>query len=297
MTRGASRFLFTYNSGMIAGTVMGALLAVYLGFSGVFAVSALLVVPVLLFAIRYLPSSLRMEGSELAPTSSSSQLPLLPSMASAVRDFGFTSSVFFVGIPAKIVNAGVVAFALPVVLAREAVPQEDIGQIIMFYPIGILLMSLFIARVVDRVGGTHRALLIGTTGGALGVAAVGLLGGSLAIGGGASYITALLGVGLLVLGLAHGMINAPIVTHVASSEAAQRLGRSTITSVYRFVERVGHMAGPILVSQLFIIGHQNPGALTWIGLPTIILGFLFWFTSGRPRTSDLQPATARVGGA
>jgi predicted MFS family arabinose efflux permease len=294
MTRGASRFLFTYNSGMIAGTAIGALLAVYLGFTGVFALGAALVIPVLLFAARYLPRSLDPDesGVDVAPTRASQPAPLLPSLASAVRDPGFASAVLFVGVPAKIANAGVIAFALPLLLAREAVPQEDIGQIIMFYPIGILLMSLVVARVVERLGQPRKALLLGTAGGALGVVVVGVLSGALSLPESSSPVALLLVVGLFVLGLAHGMINAPIVTHVASTEAADRLGRSTVTSVYRFVERSGHMIGPILVSQLLILSQQDPGAITWIALPTIVLGLAFWLQSGRRLAPSLKPATA-----
>ena len=185
-----------------------------------------------------------------------------------------------------------IAFALPLVLAHQLVPQEDIGQIVMFYPIGILLMSLMVARIVDKLGQPRKALIVGTMVGSLAVAATGLAAGALGIAGSTTTVSLLLIFGLLVLGLAHGMINAPIVTYVASSNIAEQLGRSTISSAYRFVERFGHMAGPIIVSQLLIAGQQSPAALAWIGVPIAVLGLFFWFESARQRTAELKPALA-----
>src|SRR5579885_3090841 len=252
VTRSSSRFLFTYNSAIIAGTAIGALLAVYMGTGGVFAVQAAVACIVLVYAVQLLPRSV---------------------------DVG---AVLFVGIPAKIVNAGVITFAMPLLLAHQSVPQEDIGQIIMFYPVGILLMSLFVARIVDRVGQPRNALILGTTAGAIGVSAVGLVETTDLLSAGAGVLGAVLLIGgILVLGLAHGLINAPIVTYVAHSPAAEKLGRGTVNSLYRFVERAGHMVGPILVGQLLVMGQYGSRAIAWIGVPIIVLGVLFWMQSSR----------------
>ena len=288
MTHGASRFLFTYNSGMIAGTAIGGLLAVYIGFSGVFALATVLVVPVLVFAMRVLPKSLDPEDTDAVP--GAVQPPFLPSLGRAVSDPTFASAVMFVGIPAKVVNAGVIAFALPLLLAHQAVPQEDIGQFMMFYPIGILLMSLIVARVVDSLGSPRIALLIGTGVGAAAVVLVGLMVAGIA--NAANGTALLLIAGLLVLGLAHGMINAPIVTYVVGSPVADRLGRSTVSSVYRFVERTGHMVGPIVISQLLIVGQPSNSAVAWIAVPILLLGLLFWVVSERRPAPRLAPSSA-----
>src|SRR5205085_2261157 len=94
--------------------------------------------------------------SATGATAGAAPPPFFPSLGRAVRDFGFVGPAFFVGIPAKMVSAGVITFALPLLLAHQAVPQEDIGQVVMFYPIGILLMSLVVSRVVDRLGQPRR---------------------------------------------------------------------------------------------------------------------------------------------
>src|SRR5581483_7856461 len=294
VTRSSSRFLFTYNSAIIAGTAIGALLAVYMGTGGVFAVQAAVACIVLVYAVQLLPRSVDVDADEQAPAATPGhgpqvRAPFLPTLGQGLRDFSFVSAVLFVGIPAKIVNAGVITFAMPLLLAHQSVPQEDIGQIIMFYPVGILLMSLFVARIVDRVGQPRNALILGTTAGAIGVSAVGLVESTDLLSTDANVLGAVLLIGgILVLGLAHGLINAPIVTYVAHSPAAEKLGRGTVNSLYRFVERAGHMVGPILVGQLLVMGQYGSRAIAWIGLPIVVLGLLFWMQS-RPQA---QPAVA-----
>jgi len=293
VTKSSSHFLFTYNSAIIAGTAIGALLSVYMGFSGVFVLQAVIACAVLLYAAQLLPTKVG-EDLEEAPAGSAAPArpPFLPSLRHAVRDFSFVGAVLFVGIPAKIVNAGVITFAMPLLLSHQSVPQEDIGQIIMFYPIGILLMSLVVSRIVDRMGQPRNALIVGTTAGAIGVSAVGLVQASGLMTNGTNALGAgVLIAGILLLGLAHGLINAPIVTYVSHSAAAQQLGRGTVNSLYRFVERAGHMMGPILVGQLLVMGQQGSTAIAWIGLPIIVLGALFWMQSSRQQ-SAAAPATA-----
>jgi hypothetical protein len=98
--------------------------------------------------------------------------------------------------------------------------------------------------------------------------------------------------GVIVIGLAHGFINAPVVTHVAHSNLAARIGASPVTTTYRFLERVGHVAGPFLVGQLFLVWGQSPQLLVWIGAATASLGVLFIIRKAPPRVGALGPEAA-----
>ena len=62
--------------------------------------------------------------------------------------------------------------------------------------------------------------------------------------------TVILIVGMLVLGFGHGIIGAPLITHVTGTNAAQALGRASAASVYRFFERFGNVGGPLIAAQL-----------------------------------------------
>jgi hypothetical protein len=97
---------------------------------------------------------------------------------------------------------------------------------------------------------------------------------------------------VVCVGLAHGFINAPVVTHVAHSELAKKIGANSVTTTYRFVERIGHVAGPALVAQLFLLWGQSPQVLTGIGIATAACAFLFLVRTSPPRVEALGPKAA-----
>jgi predicted MFS family arabinose efflux permease len=149
--------------------------------------------------------------------------------------------------------------------------QEDIGQIIMLYGLGVVAASGHVSRVVDRTRNTQSILFWGATLSGVGLVLIGLVGNL----SNATLATAVVIVGVAVVGVAHGFINAPVVTHVGQSDLADRIGANPVTTTYRFLERIGHVAGPFLVSQLFLIWGQGLYILTWIGIATASLGILF----------------------
>ena len=78
-----------------------------------------------------------------------------------------------------------------------------------------------------------------------------------------------------------------------SSELAKQIGANSVTTTYRFVERIGHVAGPVLVAQLFLIWGQSPQILTGIGIGTVVLGFLFLVRKPTRPVRALDPEAAR----
>jgi hypothetical protein len=118
---------------------------------------------------------------------------------------------------------------------------------------------------------------------------VGLMG-SRYLGSG-SLSTVVIIVGTVLVGLAHGLINAPVVTHVAHLELSNRVGANPVTTSYRFLERTGHVAGPLIVAQLFMLWGQDASIIAWLGIATVILGLLFVVGNARPKL-DKMPAEA-----
>ncbi len=92
---------------------------------------------------------------------------------------------------------------------------------------------------------------------------------------GSLLVTLVLIIGVATVGVAHGFINAPVVTHVAESELASKIGPTSVTATYRFLERIGHVAGPLIVGQMFLYWGQSALNLMWIGVAIALLGILF----------------------
>jgi predicted MFS family arabinose efflux permease len=257
---------------MLSGLVIGGLLASYISWSGVFWIAAASAIAILLYTTALLDNSPRVENSAEAQLSEART-----SIFSVFRSPGFVWTTLLVGIPAKAVLTGVVFFAMPLLLTQQNLEQEDIGQIIMFYAVGVLISSHFISRYADQRGNLRQILFSGLALSGLGLCLIGGIGWPqiAALGLGPLTVTIILLVGTFTVGVGHGCINAPVVTQIASTDVAAKLGEAPVTAFYRFIERGGHVAGPILVGQLFILSNQSASAIAWLGAGTMLLAMLF----------------------
>ena len=274
-TRGAAIIVFGFQGGMISGMAVGSLLVSYLGPTGIFTLSGVIAYLMAVYALFVVPVATRKGPADIRVGFTFGQL--VANLGSVMRSMEFLRAMLLIGIPAKAVLTGVIIFALPVLLAQMNYRQEDIGQIIMIYAAAVVIASGYVSRLVDRTRQTHSVLFLGALISGLGLFMIGMLQWS-PIGSEFSDSTAatfILVSGVAIVGIAHGFINAPVVTHVADLDLATKVGASSLTATYRFLERLGHIAGPIIVAQLFIFSGQNIELLIWIGMGVAVLGFLF----------------------
>ena len=299
-TQGASLIVLGYQGGMISGMAIGSLLVGSLGPDNVFLLGGAVALVLAGYAFTSLP--VHHWRPEARAGFEMSWGRFAKSLVRAVCDFDFLSTMMFIGVPAKAVLTGVIAFALPLLLTERGFAQEDIGQIVMLYAAAVIISSGMVARLVDRTGRTTNVLFLGAAVSGIGLIILGAFGldgfGFHATDPSAGVLLAMpppfasglstsmqaelpsasvvsLIVGIVILGLAHGFVNAPVVTHVADSPLAARVGQSSATAAYRFLERVGHIMGPIVVGQFLYFSGQNPLTLAWIGWGIIAFGILF----------------------
>ena len=232
--------------------------------------------------------NVRADDAAEATADAGQRTGVIRSFLAMLTDLELVKTIVTISLPAKAVLTGVIIFALPLTLTQLDFVQEDIGQIIMLYAAGVLLASHYVSRRVDRVGKTTAVLFWGSVVCALGLLLIGV-GQTQAVGSeivlpyfgalpGLDHIpylaTGLIIAGVLILGLAHGFINAPVVTHVADTASATQIGRSSATATYRFLERIGHVAGPILIAEIFILTRHDPLTIAYIGAAVAVLGLL-----------------------
>jgi MFS family permease len=285
-TQGAAIIVFGFQGGMISGMALGSLMVNFLQPQGIFMLAGMVGCATCLYAIRLIPSMTKKQERKVTLGVAISRL--YGDLKKVMTNGEFLKAIFFIGIPAKAILTGTVTFALPLLLGQLEYRQEDIGQIIMLYGLGVVAASGHVSRVVDRTRNTQSILFWGATLSGAGLVLIGLVGNvSNAVLG-----TAIVIIGVVVVGIAHGFINAPVVTHVGQSDLADRIGANPVTTTYRFLERIGHVAGPFLVSQLFLIWGQGLYILTWIGMVTAGLGVLFLLGnfSTRMRMVRTEPA-------
>lgn len=267
-TQAGGAIVYGFQAGMIAGMAIGSLLVSYIGVEQIFLLGAMIAGATLLYGLIGLPS--RTSGTDFSDTMHSAW----KEMASLIRNGVFARTVLLVGIPAKAVLTGVVLFAMPLLLSQHGYAREDIGQITMLYAGSVIIASHFASVRADRDSNTASILFNGSTMTAVGlglIAAVAILERQNAV----MLSTMLIIAGVVIIGIAHGYINAPIVTHVTNSRISQQVGMTSAAAGYRLLERVGHVAGPILVGQLFVIFGASWIILGALGLTIFILGAIF----------------------
>jgi len=288
-TQGVSIIVFGFQGGMISGLAIGSLLVPYMGVRGVFLLCAAIGIAMAIYTLAMVPSIKQTVTGDSSLKSTMRELGR--NMALVSRSMKFLKTMFLVGIPAKMVLTGVIIFALPLLLSQKKYYQEDIGQIIMLYGVCVLISTHYVSRWVDRVGQSHIVLIWGSIISGLGLVLIGLADweGFAHADNRESFSTAVLIIGVAITGLSHGLINAPVVTHIAESGLAEKIGASTATATYRLMERVGHIAGPVLIGQLFIISGQDATVLAWVGGVIMIFGLIFFTSSAQPRTPDYAP--------
>jgi predicted MFS family arabinose efflux permease len=280
-TQGAAIIVFGFQGGMISGMAIGSLLVTQMGANGVFWLGATIAAAMALYSCVLVPGS---AGQIEEGESEGTVRLLLRDLRRVLRNGGFIRTMMLIGVPTKAVLTGVIVFAMPLLMAQADYAQEDIGQILMVYAAGVLIMNSYASRLVDRNGDTESMLLWGALLGGAGLLLVASTGWSaLKPFDDTPLMAVILVLGVAIIGAAHGMINAPVVTHVAKSRLAMLLGESSVTATYRFVERLGHITGPMIVGQLFLFGGQNPSMLGFIGMAVMLFGLLFVLRFSSPK--------------
>ncbi|MEM1181091.1 MAG: MFS transporter [Acidobacteriota bacterium] len=274
-TRNLSFLVLAYQTGMISGTAFGSLLAHYAAVDVVFYVAALLGLLNLWLGKRFLrlPVSHSPRAPQGAAPATAPSDPRNTPWKTLLKDRGLMLPAVCVGIPTKVVAAGFIFFSLPLTLSQQGFSADGIGQVLMLYAVGVLLSNLTAGRAEQRLGGTRPVLMLG-----MGLAALSL--GLLALGSvealgcdlPSTLRTALVVLGAWGLGAGHGWIHAPVLSHVATSPSARRLGAAEVSSAFRFLERLGSVAGPVLAGVLLGIGGVAYGVAA---LAVLVLAWFF----------------------
>jgi predicted MFS family arabinose efflux permease len=287
-TQGAAIIVSGFQGGMISGMALGSLMVNFLHPQGIFILAGAVGFATVLYTVWLIPRTGRKADAKGGIRAT---LARLGGDVKKVMSSGeFLKTIFCIGIPAKAILTGTITFALPLLLGQQKYRQEDIGQIIMLYGLGVVAASGFVSRLVDRTRNTESILFWGAALSGAGLVLVGLMGSPLLSNGFIGTVSVIAGV--VIVGIAHGFINAPVVTHVSHSHLAGRIGVTPVATTYRFIERFGHIAGPFLISQLFLIWGQGPQIVLWIGVATAALGVLFVAHGvlARLRAMQMEPA-------
>lgn len=270
-TRAAGIIVYGFQGGMIAGMAIGSLVVSSIGELGVLAASAAAMLLLVGYSLFFLPNVKAPAPKSRAGGS------IIGSVAVAVHDRPFMATVVCIGIPAKAVLTGVIIFAVPLLMTAQGFAEAEIGQMLMLYAGAVMVASQLSGTYIDLHKATRAALLVGAALAGLGMIALTAVdwAGFVGLPFGETLRVVAIVLAMLVIGIGHGLINAPIVAYVSSLPIAQRVGIAGLTASYRFLERIGHVAGPLLVGLFFQLYGEGGQALFWLGVVLTSLMLVF----------------------
>jgi|GEM_PF-6267798 len=265
-TKGTSIIVYGYNAGMLSGTAIGALLVKSIAPEGVFVIYFLLSLFLIAYIFLFIKDSEKQSNQNYIGF-----FEIFKNIKYVFKDVNFIKGIALVGIPTKIVLGGIMIFAMPLLLTKENYANDDIGQMLIFYSLGVLGSAIVSAKIADKNQNSKLVLNIGTF-----VSAVGLLIiGSYEFYENELVKTAFIISGIFILGIAHGFIHAPIVSYITETKCTKEIGVFTTVAIYRFVERMGHAIGPLVLSTILMFTQQSMLAIQLTGVVILIFGFLF----------------------
>lgn len=273
-------------AGHLAGAAVGAMLMEQLGFRAVFvAGAAMLLLP--LAGVLVLMRPYMSHGGQCVL--GQAHRPLTRDRLGQAlrliftRDFGLLllGSV----IPFSIAQVGLLSFALPLYLEAQGAAASSVGRVLMIYGVCVIYVGPLMGRLADRSMAKKRWIVMGGL-----IGSVGMLGLYFNSGLGAAALA------VLLLALASCFAGASQSPYMLALPDVQRYGAAGATSMMRAADKLGQMAGPLVVGAMFGAAGMGAGlAMTGLIYLAATLLFLF-FAPASARAVSARPAARAASG-
>lgn len=263
----------------ICGPAIGGILADRIGYASTFLVSAGLA----LTSGFLLGSTL---DNHIAPAKARRtrrrRIPALPNF-SLLGNMRFTALTVLCAIPSKIMLTGVIFLLVPIYLSGLDTGDSAIGRVVMMYGIAVVVLMPQASQIADR---RHQHAFFVILGGVL----AGLGAISLSVWDGVWAIVGVVG----LIGLGQALSISPqlaLVQNIILNSQTETTPTEGL-SLFRFVERLGNVVGPLIAGSLATIyGAQT--AVVVIGAIGLLGAVGFWIIAG---PTVLRNTLAEMGG-
>jgi predicted MFS family arabinose efflux permease len=185
------------------------------------------------------------------------------------KNMRFVSLSLFGALPVKFALTGFIFYFIPLYLEDLKNTQSEIGRVLMLYGLVAIFITPFAAKLADRFNAKRLFTVL-----------AGFLSGIsilLVTTPSNDILYAALAVGLL--GAAHAIGISPqlaLIPEICAKET-QIIGKATVISLFRLIERIGAVAGSLVMATLFAWGEAKQAAFI-VGLGLIICALLLSLT-------------------
>lgn len=264
-TQGMAMFLSAFFSGTLCGSAIGGILADRIGYRPIFFMGACIALLAMGFIWFFFAESKKLAPSQAGNCRTSEKSGMRVGLWVMAKNVRFLALTLCVAIPAKICLTGLMNYMAPLYLSELHESRSTIGRVLMAYGLIMVLGAPLLGRVADRFRARRFFVFLG----------------SLMAGGGVMvtfYFPSMYGVTLTIclMGLAHavGVSSAMAMVPELCEEEIRHMGAASVLGIYRLIERVGSIAGPLIAGTLIaMLGFKE--AFLWIGIITIVGVILF----------------------
>lgn len=255
----------------ICGTSIGGVLADRLGYRVTYILSAALAIAAAFLVWRIFRADA--EGEAAKENKNTKKKTGLADWGALLANPRFFMLMMGAAIPAKIMLTGFLFYMAPLFLSELGNSQSEIGRVMMVYFIIMVFGNPLAARISDSLDLKAPLVALGGLLQAGGALLILFVPGTLAILG-----------GIVGLGLGHAFATAPslaLVSQVAPRQV-ESLGATTVLGIYRVLERVGSVLGPVIAAALIASqGYAAAlGGLGWLTLGATVLFIAFFTVAG-----------------
>ncbi|MEY3201283.1 MAG: hypothetical protein RIR70_833 [Pseudomonadota bacterium] len=258
----------------VCGPPLGGMLADNLGLHAPFVAAAGLAAVSLVLALR-------MPLSCCPPSQGATVSPF--KALSALGNTRFAALCFCAALPAKMLLTGLAFYLLPLYAASLGGSSATAGRLLLLYGLVMVMLVPLAARLSDRLGCRESF----TVGGLL-VSALGALGVALAPG----FYSLAFAMLILGLGQAFSIASQSALVGVFAEREARSFGETAVYGAYRFIERLGNAAGP-LVAGFFLAGWGFESAFLGLSGVVLMLAAVFFVVVRRHQTEEASCSVAR----
>ncbi len=254
-------------SGSICGGAVGGMLAERLGFQNVFFIAAFFTLITIGYTILfmkktyYYPEKTRENNK---PRSYKTNLKLIFRF---VTNRNIISLLVLLSIPAAVTLIGILYYISPIYLDRMGTSQANIARILMINGVFMIYISPLLGPLMDKTRDKRIYIIIS-----------GIIGGSgmlcfLFFKG----VWAIIFV-IFILSFAAAIGHSARTVYALQQKIVTEIGGGQAMSLYRAIDRIGCVLGPLVLSVILASGEIEKG-LSMIGVIYIVLTLLFVFVS------------------
>ncbi len=271
--KGISHLVAGFYAGNICGEVLGAMLAERIGYGAVFFVAMGLMCIPILFVVLFMKESFT--KPRLADTSAKTKLGWRQ-ISRFITNRNMFALLLFSSMPGAFCTVGFLYYISPIYLNRIGISQANIGRSLMIYSLCMIFLAPLISRLVSRSDNKKLYIALGGISGALGLVLFYIQSG----------VSATM-FAILMLGMAGSFGFASQTVFALDLKVTQELGEGQAMGIYRAVERLGQVIGPIAMGAIITIRGIEEG-ITIIGGIYLGVTLLFILVSRNEATLSVD---------